>query len=91
MENSVDRIVRRGRARLDRDRGVIILDTLGGEYEIDLNECRTPAEVEDWKDHLSKKVWWDGVREDFAAILEALADEGKGGEGNGHTKHRTAG
>ncbi len=56
-----------------------MLDTPGGEYEIDLSECRTPAEIEDWKEHLSKKVWWDGVREDFVAILAVLADEGKDG------------
>lgn len=79
MENSVDRVVQRGRARLDRDRGIIILDTPGGEYEIDLNECRTPAEVVDWTRHLSTKAWWPEVRDDFTAMLEALADEGKDG------------
>lgn len=91
MENSVDRVVQIGRARLDRERGIIVLDTPGGDYEIDLSECRTPAEVADWIRHLSEKVWWPEVHDDFTAILEALADEGKGGEGNGHTKHRTAG
>ena len=79
MENSVDRIVRRGRARLDRDRGIIILDTPGGDYEIDLSECQTPAEIEDWKEHLSKKVWWPEVRDDFAAIFAVLTDKGKTG------------
>ena len=73
MKNS--KAVQIGRARLDRDRGIIVLDTPGGDYEIDLSECRTSAEIEDWKEHLSKKVWWDGVREDFVAILEVLADK----------------
>jgi len=72
MGNSVEKV---GQARLERERGIIILDTPGGDYEIDLSECRTPTEIEDWKEHLSKKVWWPEVRDDFTAILEALDDD----------------
>lgn len=46
-------VVQIGRAHLDRERGVIILATPGGDYEIDLNECRTPTEIEDWEKRLS--------------------------------------
>lgn len=74
MEDS--KVVQIGRARLDRDRGIIILDTPGGDYEIDLKECRTPAEIADWIQHLSEKVWWPEVRDDFTSILAALADKG---------------
>ncbi|MCX5831170.1 MAG: hypothetical protein NT140_04675 [Deltaproteobacteria bacterium] len=71
-----------GRARLARERGIIILDTPGGDYEIDLNECRTPAEIADWKRHLSKKVWWPDVRDDFAAILALEAGRQDGHRAN---------
>ena len=66
-------VVQIGRAHLNRERGVIFLDTPGGGYEISLNECRTPAEIEDWEKHLS--IWWPDVRDDFTAILAALADD----------------
>jgi hypothetical protein len=77
----------KSKSRLDGDRGVIVLDTPGGDYDVDLSTFRTPAEIGDWKEHLSKKTWWPDVRDDFTAIITALADKGKGGERNGHTEH----
>ena len=75
MENS--KVGQVGRARLDSDRGIIILDTPGGDYEIELSECRTSAEIADWTQHLSEKLWWSEVRDDFQAILATMADKAK--------------
>lgn len=38
-----------GRASLHGGRGVIVLDTPCGTYEIDLCECQTPVQIEDWE------------------------------------------
>lgn len=85
MENSADKVVQIGRARLVKDRGIILLDTPdGGEEELDLSGYLPPADIPVWKresllariQQLSEEAYWPSVCGDFIAIIETMLDHG---------------
>ncbi len=53
-----------GKVAIDLDRLVLVFDVMGGN-EVDLDECRTQSEINDWVEHLQTKVWASEILCDF--------------------------
>jgi len=63
------------KARIDRKHRVIIISTPWGPYYINLNECQTPEQIEEWKQHLSIKNWGPGIMADFLRLAIGVNNE----------------
>lgn len=57
---------------LDTERYVLFAATVSEEYEVDLDDCTSSAEVLDWICQVSSKEWADDAV--VAGLVRALAD-----------------
>jgi hypothetical protein len=68
----MDGMIEASKAWVGRDRGVIVINAGWGPYYINLSDCQTPEQIEEWRQHLSKKIWGPGVIDDFLKVAGDL-------------------